>query len=173
MTAAVSSPRLRRLRADHAAVLTAFAGHRHVLVEPVGAAPPDRYRVIYNVPGLVTDDANQLHVVQQHVVDINLGGGYPREKPYCTSIGRVFHPNFGAHICVADYWTPAQSIVDLIVQIGDMIQYKTYNTRSPLNAVAARWAVENLNRLPIGTLDVYPIEPEIVLNAAPNGEVSS
>lgn len=176
-----TSPRLRRLAADFDAVIAAFAGHRYVAVSPVGASPPDRYHVVYNVPGLVADERNQLHVVSQHVVEIQLGAGYPRDKPYCTAGGRVFHPNFGAHICVADYWSPSQSIVDLIVQIGDMLQYKTYNTRSPLNALAARWAVENIDRLPVGDLDLYPVEPEVVLGAAadatppqlPTGEVIS
>lgn len=163
MEAPPASPRLRRLAADHEAVLRAFSGHRHVRVNPMSASPPDRYRVVYDVPGLVLDESNALHLVYQHVVDIQLGATYPRDKPYCTTPARVFHPNFGAHICVADYWSPSQSIVDLIVQIGDMIQYRTYNTRSPLNAVAARWAVENIDRLPLGDLDLYPVEPEVAI----------
>jgi ubiquitin-protein ligase len=164
---AATSPRLRRLAADFDAVLRAFTGHRYVSVSPMGASPPDRYRVVYNVPGLLADGQNKLHVVWQHVVDINLSASYPRDKPYCTAAGPVFHPNFGAHVCVADYWSPSQSIVDLIVQIGDMLQYRTYNTRSPLNAVAARWAVENIDRLPIGDIDLYPLEPEVVVGPAP------
>jgi ubiquitin-protein ligase len=166
---AAASPRLRRLASDFDAVLSAFSGHRHVTVNPMGASPPDRYRVVYNVPGLIVDGFNKLHVVSQHVVDIQLGAAYPRDKPYCTSAGPVFHPNFGAHVCVADYWSPSQSIVDLIVQIGDMLQYKMYNTRSPLNAIAARWAVENIDRLPIGDLDLYPVEPEVVIDARAAG----
>jgi ubiquitin-protein ligase len=166
---AATSPRLRRLEADFDAVLSAFTGHRYVMVSPMGASPPDRYRVVYNVPGLVADGQNKLHVVWQHVVDIHLGAAYPRDKPYCTAAGPVFHPNFGAHVCVADYWSPSQSIVDLIVQIGDMLQYRTYNTRSPLNALAARWAVENINLLPIGDVDLYPVEPEVGVGAPAAG----
>jgi hypothetical protein len=31
--------------------------------------------------------------------------------------------------------------------------------------VAARWAVENINVLPIGDIDLYPVEPEVSLPA--------
>jgi hypothetical protein len=82
---AATSPRLRRLAADFEAVRSAFTGHRYVIVSPMGASPPDRYRVVYNVPGLVVDGHNKLHVVWQHVVDIQLGAAYPRDKPYCIA----------------------------------------------------------------------------------------
>jgi hypothetical protein len=117
-----TSPRLRRLRADFDAVLSAFTGHRHVVVSPMGPVPPDRYRVVYNVPGMVVDAQNKLHVVWQHVVDIHLGAAYPRDKPYCTAGGPVFHPNFGARVCGADYWSPSQASVGRSVRIGGLLQ---------------------------------------------------
>ena len=159
------NPRHRRLQADYQRIMTGFAGHPYVTVEPVGPMPPERYRVIYGVPGLRLDAANQVQRVSQHVVDIHLPVGYPREKPYCTVAEPVFHPNFGAHICIADFWSASQSLLDVIVQIGDMLQYKLFNTRSPLNAVAARWVVEHVNELPLASLDLFPLEPEITLHA--------
>jgi hypothetical protein len=91
--------------------------------------------------------------------------GYPREKPYCTTAAPIFHPNFGAYVCIADLWTPDRSLVDVVVQIGDMIQFKLFNTGSPLDAVAARWAAENLDLVPVGTADLYPIEADVALAA--------
>lgn len=164
------NPRLRRLQADYDAILRAFGGHQYVFVTPVGATPPEHYEIVYNVPGIVVDGQNQMHIVQQHAVTIQLPADYPREKPYCTASTQIFHPNFGAYVCIADFWHPSQSIVDIIVQIGDMLQYKLYNTRSPLNAVAARWAVENLERLPLANLDLYPREPEVRLGRAVTAE---
>lgn len=158
------NPRHRRLESDYQRIMTGFAGHPHVSVEPVGLLPPERYRIIYRVPGLRLDVDNRIQRVSQHVVDVALPAGYPREKPYCTVSESVFHPNFGAHICIADFWSPSQSLLDVIVQIGDMLQYKLFNTRSPLNAVAARWVVENVDQLPLASLDLFPLEPEITLH---------
>jgi hypothetical protein len=37
-----------------------------------------------------------------------------------------------------------------------MIAYQEYNTRSPLNGPAAKWAAEHLNDLPIDSQVVAP-----------------
>lgn len=42
----------------------------------------------------------------------------------------------------------------LIVRIGEMITYQGYNTKSPLNGLAARRADENVVRLPIRKVDL-------------------
>lgn len=160
------NPRIRRLTADQQQIVAAFAGHPFVMAQPMGPAPPERYLITYRVPGLlhVVED-NSLVRAESFVIDLQLPSGYPREKPYCTTSDAVFHPNFGSYICIADFWNPSQSIVDVIVQIGDMLQYKLYNTRSPLNAVAAKWVLDNINQVPLGTRDLYPREPEITLGA--------
>jgi ubiquitin-protein ligase len=159
------NPRMRRLEADYQRLIVAFSGHPHLRLEPVGPVPPERYRIVYNVPGIRVGPENKLVKADQHVVHLQLPAGYPREQPYCTTEEQIFHPNFGNHICIADYWSPSQSLVDVVVQIGEMLQYRLYNTRSPLNAVAARWASEHLNVLPIGRLELLPRVPEIKLGA--------
>ena len=123
----MTSPRQRRLESDYQRMVTAFSGHGAIRVEPVGAAPPDRYRVIYSVPGLRLGADGIISRIDQHLVDIYLPADYPREKPYCTTANEVFHPNFGSYVCIADFWSPGQSIVDVVVQIGDMLQYKLFN----------------------------------------------
>ena len=158
------SPRLRRLGADAQHLVAAFTGHPYIRVEPVGPHPPERYRVLYQLPGLWMDQAtNQVVVRSQHVVEIYLPPEYPRDKPYCTTPNPVFHPNFGNYICIADHWSPGQALIDVVVQIGDMLQFKTFNTASPLNAVAARWATVNPDRIPVSNLDLFPSEPEITI----------
>jgi len=172
------TPRERRLNADFHQLLSAFAGHRCIRVQPIGPMPPERYQIVYDVPGLRLSPDNRVVRVNQHIVNIYLPAAYPREKPYATTLEPVFHPNFGAHICIADFWSPSQSLVDVVVQIADMIQFLLYNVRSPLNAVAARWATENTYQLPIATLDTLPVEPMVTLldpsdtvpPAAPTGD---
>jgi ubiquitin-protein ligase len=156
------NPRIRRLSADYEQLLRGFAGHPYIGIQPVGPPPPERYLITYRVPGLRLEaDGVTLTRVSSFVVELQLPAGYPREKPYCSTADAVFHPNFGAHICIADFWNPSQSITDIVVQIGDMLQFRLYNTSSPLNAVAARWVADNINILPLGNVDLFPIEPEV------------
>jgi hypothetical protein len=158
------SPRDRRLRSDAQQLMAAFAGHPNIRIEAVGASPPERYRLVYNVPGLWLDsDSGNVAIRQQHVVDMYLPPEYPRDKPYCTTPNPVFHPNFGNYVCIADHWSPGQALVDVVVQIGDMLQYRTYNTDSPLNALAARWVTVNPGQVPLANIDLLPREPEIQL----------
>jgi ubiquitin-protein ligase len=158
------SPRLRRLEADYRQLLAAFSGHPNIIVTPVGTLPSERYRIVFNLPGLRLDGSNRICPVYQHVVDLYLPVGYPREKPYATTMQPVFHPNFGAHICLADFWSPAQSLVEVVVQIADMLQYRLYNVHSPLNAVAANWVADNKHQTPISNIDTMPVEPTIRLS---------
>jgi hypothetical protein len=46
----------------------------------------------------------------------------------------------------------------LIIRIGRMIAYQEYNTKSPLNGLAAKWAAQNPTLLPV---DPRPIAPPL------------
>ena len=157
------SPRARRLTADYAALTEAFAGHPAITVLPIGPTPPERYRVVYDVPSLSLTPDRQPHRTHQTIVEILLPPNYPREKPYLTTNYAVFHPNFGAHVCIADHWSPSQALVDIIVEVGDMLQWRLYNVKSPLNAVAATWSAENSWQLPVGNVDVMPLRDDYVV----------
>ena len=156
--------RLRRLYADYQQVRDEFAGHPFIDVEPMRGNPPEVYRVHYHVKGLELDQAtNRPRVRTEHVVTIYLHSEYPREKPKCVLETPIFHPNFGAYICIDDYWAAGETVADVIIQIGEMIQYQSYNPKSPLNAVAARWAVQNEGLFPIGTANLYQPDLDIDL----------
>jgi ubiquitin-protein ligase len=164
-----ASPRLRRLMADSNLMRTEFAGHPQISVEPLGWDPPEQYRVTYRLTGVMADPASGQPVTSgEHRVVLTLPAAYPREKPYCTTETPVFHPNFGQNagdeICIGDYWTPAQSLADIVVKVGEMIQFQEYNVKSPLNALAARWAAENQTIFPIGTVELFQAEPDISLD---------
>ncbi len=70
---------------------------------------------------------------------------------------------FGSYICIDDYWAAGETLADVIIQIGQMIQYQSYNPKSPLNAVAARWCQQNEHLFPIGDADLYQPELDIDL----------
>lgn len=159
------NPRHRRLAADFAAIKSEFSGHKHITVEPLGANPPEVYRITYRVRGLQLD-GDQPVTVDEHVCEIRLPLGYPREQPYVVPLTPVFHPNVAAHYCVGDYWSAGQPLVDIIRKVGDMIQFRTYNVRSPLDAVAAKWTAENEALLPIGDVELGTAEAAVTIESS-------
>ena len=161
----MSAPRLRRLAADYEAVRAEFSGHPHVHVEPLGPhRPPEAYRVTLKVRGLRLR-GNQPHAVDEHQLEIRLPASYPREKPLCTPLTAVFHPNIKDYFCIQDYWAAGQSLVDTIAKISDMIQFRIYNPASPLDALAARWASQNTNLFPLGNVSLGTPEVMITLGS--------
>jgi ubiquitin-protein ligase len=158
----MGSPRLRRLIADYEAILDEFTGHPHIVVVPTRGDPPEEYAVTYRVPGLVPgQNGGPPQIAAVHRASIMLTADYPRLKPRCEMLTPAYHPNFGSYICVGDHWAAGETIVDLIVKIGDMLQYRDYNVMSALNVPAARWTAANEHHLPIGNVELYAPEPEI------------
>lgn len=168
----MTSPRIRRLTADYEQLRNRFDGHPSVRIDALGTVPPERYRITYDIPSLRLNEKNQPVVVHQTVVDIELPIDYPRSKPRAVAHGSVFHPNFGEYVCIADFWSPAQSLTDIVTEIGQMLQWQLYNVQSPLNAVAADWAVKHRDELPVGRVDLLSAGAEFEVTIAPaeNGE---
>jgi hypothetical protein len=161
----VATPRLRRLYADAQAVRDEFAGHPYIKVTPLYGNPPEAYEIVYNVPGVVLEEGTSRPVIRnEHRARIYLHKDYPREKPKCVMETPIFHPNFGSYICIDDYWAAGETLVDIIIHIGQMIQYQNYNPKSPLNPVAARWATQHADLFPVGKLDLYQADLDIDLD---------
>ena len=157
------NPRIRRLYADYEQIQKDFDGHPNIRVISLSGNPPEKYQIIYSLPGLKLDTTtNRPVIINEHRAQIYLHQGYPREKPKCVMETPNFHPNIGAYICIDDYWAAGMTLSDIIIQIGEMIQYRNFNPKSPLNAIAAAWSVQNESRLPIGHVDLY--QPEIDLD---------
>lgn len=148
------NPRLRRLESDYRELRSRFDGDPAITITPVGAMPPERYQIIYRVPALRLREDGELERLDLTVITLTLPASYPRDKPHAVALESVFHPNFGSYICIADFWAPGQSLGDIVVSIGEMLQFKKYNIRSPLNAIAAEWASTNAESLPIGQVEI-------------------
>lgn len=168
------NPRLRRLESDYRQLRHRFDGDSAITITPIGVMPPERYQIVYRVPALYLGSDNEVKRQNETVVMLTLPAGYPREKPHAEALNSVFHPNFGAYVCIADFWAPGQSLADIVASIGDMLQYKKYNIRSPLNAVAAEWANTHAASLPIGNIEIgmssVPLQVEVI---APSPEEES
>jgi ubiquitin-protein ligase len=149
----MSSPRERRLIADAAAVAEQFADHPHITIRPLSGTPPDAYSVTYQLRGL-SRDGDSAVISTTHDCEVRLGLDYPRGAPYVAALTPQFHPNVAGHFCIGDYWSPAQPLTDVIVKVGEMIQWKTYSIEGALNPEAAAYASANPTIFPIGTVEL-------------------
>ena len=153
------SIRTRRLQRDYEKVLSELAGSEFVCVRPVSGDPPSHYLVTYRLQGLAWDEATgDVTPIDEHQVDIHLPLGYPKQAPRCVMRTPIWHPNIGDYVCIGDYWSAGVTLVDIIAHIGDMIQYRSYNLRSPVNKGAAVWAQNKTSSFPVGTRSVLPPE---------------
>ena len=148
--------RMRRLASDWEQVRKDFTGHQNIVVTPIGEEPPEKYHVTYFVNGIYLLPDGRIETLARHEVEITLHADYPRYKPICKIFTPIWHPNFrDGQICIGDIWGAGESLSDIIINIGDMIQYKSWNSYSPLSADAAQWAMENKHLFPIGNAELY------------------
>lgn len=157
------SPRMRRLAADWDAVRTAFSGSPVVTVEPLGPAPADKYKVTFKLKGLALQ-GDQPMQSRLHECEIHLPAGYPREQPLVLPLTPIFHPNVTDRYCISDNWTAGESLMDVITRLADIIQYRSYNTKSPLNGRAAHWVdQQDPSVFPIGNDDIVRGEVTVAI----------
>ena len=161
------SPRTRRLMLDHQTLTARLSGWPLIQITGTAGMPPEIYRFTYHLRGLYVAPSGEILERAAHVLEVNLSLGYPRRAPQCRMLTPVFHPNFDdAMVCIGDFWAASEGLDDLIIRIGRMIAYQEYNTKSPLNGLAAKWAAQNGSLLPIDSRNVSP--PEVAL-VAPAG----
>ena len=148
--------RMRRLASDYEEIKKNFAGHKNIIVTPTGDEPPEKYHVTYFVNGIYLLPDGRIETLGRHEVEITLHADYPRYKPICKILTPIWHPNFrDGQICIGDIWGAGESLTDIIINIGDMIQYKSWNSYSPLSADAAKWAMENKHLFPVGNINLH------------------
>src|SRR5215472_1832730 len=163
------SPRTRRLLLDEQMLQATFENWPVIQITGKAGVPAEIYRITYNVRGLYVGGGGEILERNDHLLEVNLSLGYPRRAPQCRMLTPVFHPNFDdSMVCIGDFWAASESLDDLIVRIGRMISYQEYNTKSPLNGLAAKWAAQNAHLLPV---DPQPVAPP--LEGAPQVNVVS
>jgi ubiquitin-protein ligase len=153
----MTSPRIRRLVQDHELLKRVLRDWPLIQITGTAGLPPEIYRFTYRIRGLYVSGSGDILEREAHVLEVNLSLGYPRRAPQCRMLTPVFHPNFDdATVCIGDFWAASEGLDDLIIRIGRMIAYQEYNTKSPLNGLAAKWAAQNTNLLPVDARSVAP-----------------
>ena len=152
----MATVREKRLKNEFQSVseLVANSGASLAIVSTSGN-PPYQYTIEYRCRGIERLSGNQPIFRTTHQVEISLGNHYPNSEPNAKFLTPIFHPNVWPNlkVCLGSYWTMAETIPELIIRIGKIIQYSkdVLNLDSPANGSAKNWAQNNMSRFPIDT----------------------
>lgn len=113
--------------------------------------PPERYVIRFTCRGVEDVRPNGTPVLrEQHEVAVYLHAEYPLKQPQLKWLTPIFQPNIhvtGA-VCIGAWW-PAKTLDELMLTLGEMIQYKNFDPKDPMNSKAASWALRNQRLFPI------------------------
>jgi len=130
------------------------SGGKLVIISTQGQ-PPDKYVIEYYCRGIEKIQGTEPVFRNAHRVEITIGSSYPREKPNAKFLTPIFHPNVYSNliVCLGSYWTMAETLTELVIRIGKIIQYSddVLNLNSPANSVAKDWAKSNMRLFPVDT----------------------
>jgi len=161
------SPRVRRLKLDYELLSNRFRDWPLIQISGTAGMPPEVYRFTYHIRGLCVAANGDIVERHEHVMEVNLSLGYPRRPPHCRMLTPIFHPNFDASsVCIGDFWAASEGLDDLIVRVGRMVAYQEYNTKSPLNGLAAKWAAQHPELLPVDPREVAPPSVDVPARVA-------
>ena len=149
--------RLRRLQNDWDEMQAIDQQNGLIYVIDSAGDPPEHYLVGFRCRGVAEIDAQDQPVLRdQHRVELLLTPQYPRIRPIMYWLTPIYHPNFDGQggVCI-EKWYSQQTVAELCVALAEMVQYKNYNTTSPLNLDAAMWAMRHRNELPIDDRNLF------------------
>jgi ubiquitin-protein ligase len=155
------SPRVRRLRADHALMQELDARSDLISVRAMSIRPNlpvERYIVSFQCKSIVdVDRQGNPKFDTQHQVEIYLHNQYPQRWPGMKWLTPIWHPNINhlnGSVCIdAAWWTASRSLDRLVVMLGEMLQWKNFHddpTKPPFpwDPEAARWSREYRKKHP-------------------------
>ena len=148
------SPRDRRLRSDHEAMVR-LQEESSILRFTTQGVPPDRYLVTFHGSGVAREPGRtDISLRKEHIVLIGLSAAYPRMIPELVWKTPIFHPNIsaGGVVCLGGYqtnWVPSLKLDELCLMLWDMIRFANYDVDSPYNREAALWARNYRDRFPV------------------------
>jgi len=132
--------------------------------------PPEKYLIRFTCRGVEKLNAHGKPVLRNsHEVTVYLHAEYPLKQPQLKWMTPIFHPNIhvtGA-VCIGAWW-PAKTLDELLLSLGEMIQYKNLDPGDPMNSRAALWANRNKHLFPI---DDQPLKGESISNQIKIGSV--
>jgi ubiquitin-protein ligase len=150
-----SLSRFNRLKNDYEQLVALHNRNGLINVIAVEGNPPEHYMIGYRCRGVAeVDSKGRPRFIEDHRVEIVLTVDYPRVRPLAFWKTTIFHPNFrNGEICWE--WYPQQSLRETCEVFAEMVQYKNYNSTSPLNMDASMWAMKHGAELPVDSRSLF------------------
>lgn len=151
------SAKLNKLRSEYENLLKLEASsRRRIIIEPTivqPGRPPESYVVTYKCKGIVNVDAEWAPIYDnEHKASIYLPQDYPWRPPEVHLLTPIWHPNIDHlpphHVCTneVDTWWSGRHLDDLVMWLGELIQYKHYHAEwvepFPEDPKVAEWVRE-------------------------------
>ena len=148
--------RYARLAIEYTKLINLAARSSFIEVTPVEVQlgwPPEKYIVTYRCRGIASINAEGLPQVSDfHQVSMYMGSDYPLKEPYLRWLTPIWHPNIEHlephHVCTNNVqnWFAAKPLAELVLAMGEMVQYKHYHAKwvspFPLDRAAADWVLQ-------------------------------
>jgi ubiquitin-protein ligase len=126
-----------------------------IKIEPVNkieGMPPEDYLITFTCRGISRlNPDNTPQYAEFHQVSMKLTSNFPNQEPYLKWLTPIWHPNIEHkephHVCTNNVqnWYSKKSLDDLVITLGEMIQYRHYHAAwvapFPLDKEAADWVV--------------------------------
>lgn len=142
-----------RLDTEFADIKQQFTDHPQISIVSTNGSPVNQYVVEYRLNGLVQLDDGQVVQSDQHRIEINLSFGFPHFPPNCKPLTTIFHPDIDpSAIKIAEFWSDATSLCELILYIGRMICWQSYSAENGFNQAALDWLAEHKDAVPMDSL---------------------
>ncbi len=119
--------------------------------------PPEQYLVSLDCVGLEPPDwrGGEPQRRTKHVVEFSLHASYPMVAPRLRPRTPIFHPNFlfgNDRLSIhhrREELDAAGDLADLVLRIGNLISFRSYDADDPLDPEAADWAEANNHFFPL------------------------
>lgn len=145
-----------RLRNDYERVLDLVNRSEFIHVLRTEGDPVEKYLIRFTCKGVESVSSSGKPTVREaHEVSVYLHAEYPLKQPQLKWLSPIFHPNIhvtGA-VCIGAWW-PAKTLDELLLSLGEMVQYKNYDPKDPMNSKAAAWAMRHKQLFPIDDRDL-------------------
>lgn len=158
-----------RLQKDFEELVRLTQGRSSLIKFDHRGKPPTYYKFTITLTGLKLEGDRAVQT-SMHQFELKLGSYYPSEPPDVTWLTPIFHPNIrGQAVCHSQQWSPAWSLADFVIELGDMIRMDKFNVKSPLDRKSANWADKNRQHFPVDQRSLRPPEVRISIRPKPKG----
>ncbi|HSH03929.1 MAG TPA: ubiquitin-conjugating enzyme E2 [Anaerolineae bacterium] len=140
-----------RLKNDYEHVKGLTDRSEFIHIVKTEGSPPEKYVIRYTCNGVEKVAPSGRPVLRDvHEVSMYLHAEYPLKQPQLKWLTPIYHPNIhvtGA-VCIGAWW-PAKTLDELLLTLGQMIQYKNFDPQDPMNSRAANWALRQKHLFPV------------------------